>query len=424
MEYFLKWSRLNGLFKTSYKITLLVIVVCLNIWYVKFFVVQRAYAVIELGERLPERMSTSTVNNSKSLLQEEYSTTRSVLYDDNYVHKFPPPFIGGYPGFMQNKFVFFDNDDTTPELGSMCQNSACEFSVINGHFRLNLSVAKSVMPKRAKILSIVREPWRQFQSSFNYYYAVKGNQIKLGEKNMFGSNCLPYPYLQLAKGRFINVLEYLDLAYENLTRSIPYFFRSKNPQGFDLGIDPFIDNEEEIEEEIKHLESGLDLVMINEHIDESLVLLKNELKMDWEDLLQGDRKALDYIHFDLKSYSERYANFQHFFKLDLILYRHFNATLWRKVDEYGRERMNRDVTQLRKMKELDKAMNSRKPRRKSSTTNVDLEKLFYSIPKVYNETYLIDILYKKLKKQANRIRGNLAYDMARYMVANHGGCPL
>ena len=85
MEYFLKWSRLNGLFKTSYKITLLVIVVCLNIWYVKFFVVQRAYAVIELGERLSERMSTSNVNNSKSLLQEEYSTTRSALYDDNHV---------------------------------------------------------------------------------------------------------------------------------------------------------------------------------------------------------------------------------------------------------------------------------------------------------------------------------------------------
>ena len=51
-------------------------------------------------------------------------------------------------------------------------------------------------------------------------------------------------------------------------------FRSKNFQSFDLGLDALLENEREIKQAIHQLDSQLDLVMIAEYMDESLVLLK------------------------------------------------------------------------------------------------------------------------------------------------------
>ena len=53
--------------------------------------------------------------------------------------------------------------------------------------------------------------------------------------------------------------------------------RSKNPQAYDLGLDPYLEDEEEMKKNIAILHSGIDLVMIDEHMDESLIMLKVKL---------------------------------------------------------------------------------------------------------------------------------------------------
>jgi len=48
---------------------------------------------------------------------------------------------------------------------------------------------------------------------------------------------------------------------------------------------------------------------------------------------------------------------------DLMLYHDFNQTFWRKVDEYGRERMSRDELKLRQMREEGLKGNIRRKKR-------------------------------------------------------------
>jgi len=46
-----------------------------------------------------------------------------------------------------------------------------------------------------------------------------------------------------------------------------------------------------------------------------------------------------------------------------MLYHDFNQTFWRKVDEYGRERMSRDELKLRQMREEGLKGNIRRKKR-------------------------------------------------------------
>jgi len=52
------------------------------------------------------------------------------------------------------------------------------------------------------------------------------------------------------------------------------FFRSTNYQSHDLGLDPTLTDDEEIRNAIEKLSQELDLVMITEYFEESLILLK------------------------------------------------------------------------------------------------------------------------------------------------------
>ncbi|CAK8688574.1 unnamed protein product [Clavelina lepadiformis] len=327
--------------------------------------------------------------------------------------QFLSSYVGGFPGRMQLKFMYYLNNRTNT-------SDPCSDVVINAHSRLNLTLIKEVMPRRTRVFTIIRNPWGQFQSSFNFFYAWLFEEAwRLGFS--LGDNCFIYPYLYIASGRNIDVLEYLDLVYENLNPQIPFFFRSKNPQAFDLGVDPNTEDEEEIKREIEKLDAGMDLVMINEYMDESLILLKSLLNMTWDDLSQEDDKVRSYSQHSLENYPERQAKFEKMFKLDVLLYRHFNATFWRKVDEYGREEMNKDLTELRKLRTIKQAINSTEVKRNFERNQFYSQTFFNIIPKTSSETFLVKVLQRKLPKQSDK---KLQHDLARYMVDNHGGCPI
>ncbi|CAK8686016.1 unnamed protein product [Clavelina lepadiformis] len=384
----------------------------------------------QYDDRQPEQCSTwrpfvfvkthktgsTTVRNVAVRYTERNSLRREPCYVES--------FLGGYPGSLQQRFLFLLKNATGTDKKNECMKMAIE-----KHFRSNLTLLKNMMPKRARVFTIIRQPWAQFQSSFNFYYGknMPGeglSELKVKVEKQLQANCFLYPYLHIAEGRNIDVLEYSDLAFENLHQNIPYFFRSKNPQAYDLGLDPYLEDEEEMKKNIAILDSGIDLVMINEHMDESLIMLKSMMNMTWDDMLIDENKKVKYYtHYNLDDYPERYAKFEKMFKLDIFLYRHFNATLWRKVDEYGRERMDDDITKLRKLRGVKKTKTLQNDSNGIKKSNFDFKDLFNSIPKTYNDTYLVNILYRKLLKLENRDKV-LSYDLARYMVDNHGGCPI
>lgn len=97
---------------------------------------------------------------------------------------------------------------------------------------------------------------------------------------------------------------------------------------------PAYDNMTRVRNEIRKMDRNFELVLIMEYFDESLILLRKVLCWSLQDILyvkfnqrrQKLRKQLD---------EKVKKNILNWNKADVLLFEHFNKTLWRKIKEYG-----------------------------------------------------------------------------------------
>ena len=110
----------------------------------------------------------------------------------------------------------------------------------------------------------------------------------------------------------------------------------RNPMLFDLGLDfRYFQNVTAVKRYINFLDKEFDLVMILEHFDESLLLLKRLLCWELKDILyfklnerqdKQKQKVIDKeVREDIKSWN----------KADFMLYQYFYRTFWKKVKAQG-----------------------------------------------------------------------------------------
>ena len=106
-----------------------------------------------------------------------------------------------------------------------------------------------------------------------------------------------------------------------------------------------------------------DFVAISEYYYESLVLLREQLCLPWTALYVEDRmvsSTYEKVDFTLK----QKKNLKLFFQQDEAIYNYFNASFWKKVENYGIKRMEKDVKRLkRKFTNHIMDIESRTPRR-------------------------------------------------------------
>ena len=115
-----------------------------------------------------------------------------------------------------------------------------------------------------------------------------------------------------------------DVFYES-----PWYFRHRNLQSYDFGLHNSTKNRDQILEEF-------DLVIIMERMQEGLVLLKNELCMEWEDLEVMSNTNQEQYSKSL-NLSDDDADFvkSNLLNLDLELYNSAVAKFEKKVSESG-----------------------------------------------------------------------------------------
>lgn len=125
---------------------------------------------------------------------------------------------------------------------------------------------------------------------------------------------------------------------------------ARNPQSFDLGLDyKFYQDAKAVEDYIAFLDKEFDLVMISDYFDESSVLLKRVLCWEFEDVLfvktneRLDKERAVSISDDV------IENIKRWNKADMLLFEHFNKTLWNKIKMEG-ESFYEDLATFRKMK--------------------------------------------------------------------------
>lgn len=202
------------------------------------------------------------------------------------------------------------------------------FNIICNHMRFNMPEVAKLLPADTSYITILRDPAELFESSFHYFGRLVPFTWKIpGDDKL--SEFLRDPQ------------DYFDPEGFNA-------FYLKNLLFFDFGQDNTLDlDDPRVGEGIQFITEHFQLVMLVEYFEESLILLKEALCWEMEDLLFFKLNARKGSIVS-KLTPELRARALEWNAIDWKLYRHFNQTFWKRVDAYGRQRMANDVAELRK----------------------------------------------------------------------------
>lgn len=190
------------------------------------------------------------------------------------------------------------------------------------------------MPNDTIYVTILRDPVTQFESTFSY----------MGFGKLLGISNKSDPlvaFFENPKEILVNYLLTQDLRiYSDRLKLI------RNGMFFDLGLEPKdFENQNIVDKSITELNTQFDLVMLMEHFDESLVLLKRLLCWDINDMM--------YFHLNERRSSQKRTQFSHslvdkirnWSSADVKLYEHFRKVLIDKLSHLDEE-FNNEVRSL------------------------------------------------------------------------------
>lgn len=196
------------------------------------------------------------------------------------------------------------------------------YSMMTAHLRLlpNLVELKRFMKSDCKFVSILREPSAQWESAFSFFGAARSMHItKGGRGNTSVANIATF----LSNPKF----------YWNKAKGGHAKYYSRNGQLFEFTEDGAIhDYEDTVNDTIKQLDLHLHLVVITEYFDESLILLKNLMNWSFRDIIYVKKNAR-VTHSNITE--EQREKIREWNSADILLYNHFNRTLWQKIADQG-----------------------------------------------------------------------------------------
>uniref|UniRef100_A0A7M5UTH3 Uncharacterized protein n=1 Tax=Clytia hemisphaerica TaxID=252671 RepID=A0A7M5UTH3_9CNID len=196
-------------------------------------------------------------------------------------------------------------------------------NLLVNHARLNKSRMSNFFPKDVKFITIIRNPITNVESVYNYeemgqtFQKYEHRKSKVEFKEFFES---PMKFQQKAIKKNDKIVPLLH-----------------NGMLFDLGKPFFSQMEYEdtlIQQKIQELENEMDMFLIMEHFDESLILMKRLFCWTFEDILYIKHNQRHKVKAKMDpKLKETITKWN---RADLLLYQHFNKTLWRKIAEYGK----------------------------------------------------------------------------------------
>lgn len=230
------------------------------------------------------------------------------------------------------------------------------------HSIYNASVMKPMFPPGTRFISIIREPWSHFKSTFHYFNIQNVVQIV--------SDTPLSTYLHN-----ISTYELVFKSSESHRICIPNGFSiTRNLMshclgmgtGFPEGYADITNNPVTIQEYLNWLENEFSLIMIAEYFHESLVLLKRLMCWSMKDIIYKNVNKGKY------SYEENVGDravYEKWSTADYQLYAFFNETLWWKIVDQG-------PSFYEELKVFTKVQNSVNlfcnfPNRESSEINID-----------------------------------------------------
>ncbi|KAE8604813.1 hypothetical protein XENTR_v10014838 [Xenopus tropicalis] len=197
------------------------------------------------------------------------------------------------------------------------------YHIMCHHMRFLLTEVEKVVPANTFYFTILRNPVSLMESSFSYYKSTD-SFIRAKSLEDFLSKT-SYYYRGNSHAR--NIMTF-DLGFNHNGKESPKHFRLTG----------------------KMVEATYDLVLITEYFDESLVLLKDALCWTFDDVLSFPLNTRT-NSTKLTISQETQEKIKSWNQLDWQLYVYFNNSFWERVEKFGKERMQREIEELRKRRD-------------------------------------------------------------------------
>ncbi|KAI8513477.1 hypothetical protein Bbelb_101160 [Branchiostoma belcheri] len=173
------------------------------------------------------------------------------------------------------------------------------YDALFGHMVYNKTWLQSKFPSNTAYISLIREPFSHLKSCMSFYSLPK--------------------LLNITSTNPIKTFLRDPWKYQNLSEA---FFTFCN---------------EAAEAYIKGLDEDFTLVLLLEHLDESLVLLRRLMRWGIQDVLYDiiPKNVRKYTYKSYTPTAEELANLRRWKAVDYRLYDMFNRSLWRKIEAEG-----------------------------------------------------------------------------------------
>ena len=216
------------------------------------------------------------------------------------------------------------------------------FNFLVDHSIYDEEFMADLMPADTVYVTTLRRPYQQFKSMFSFYKVAVNSNMSAGSIETQLAE-----YLQNI-GKYEAV--YKSHAMAPTRYCIPdNFSMTKNLMAYNLGFpagkpDGTLDasnDEEFVAQFLDSIESKFKLVMIVEHFEESMVLLKRLMCWDIKDVLYSKKNIGEYsknTHRTTavsKMEQQNIKIYQQWSAVDYKLYSHFKMVFWRKIRDAG-----------------------------------------------------------------------------------------
>ncbi|XP_078667215.1 galactosylceramide sulfotransferase-like [Branchiostoma floridae x Branchiostoma belcheri] len=212
---------------------------------------------------------------------------------------------------------------TSPVRGSYLKSKTGKYNAIVHHTRYNKTWMNAMFPSDTAYITVLREPFSHLKSTVHYYNLGE----RLGKQSGVKNRLQPFLENPFAH-RYAKGYKTCEVTFE----------RTRNFQAFDLGYDlEWADDIKKAESFIQDLGREFTIVLILEHFDESLVLLRRKMCWKMKDILYDTtpKKLQYYSYKNYKPTEKEQANYKEFSKVDHMLYEFFNISLWKRIASEG-----------------------------------------------------------------------------------------
>ncbi|XP_028413997.1 galactose-3-O-sulfotransferase 2-like [Dendronephthya gigantea] len=257
------------------------------------------------------KTGSSTITNILNRFADRHNLTVALPMDGFYHFLWPLPF--------QTDFV---------------QNRVPRPNILSNHARFDAKSLAELLPDTTKYISILRHPATQFASLFQFMdlgglLAANGNRKSIS--------------LEYFLDNAFEILSSLNRRYPQILIDNPSLQLLRNPQLFDFGFDQ--SNEAMTREQLEVISRKFNLILIMEHFDESLILLRRKLCWTLDDVVYF--KLNQQLGKNEPTSARVRGKILHWIKEDVMLYEYFNASLWDEIKREGESFWN-EVAMLRK----------------------------------------------------------------------------